>query len=201
MSNAGGMATIQRYTDMLAGNTTWSPWEPDGAYDALATVTVPSGGLASIVFAGIPNTYKHLQIRYLSRSTRSGSSTDSMSIRFNGDTGSNYARHYLYGDGSSASAGASTTQTLSNIGTQSAASASANIFGVGIVDIFDYTSSAKNKTIRCLSGVDLNGAGDIQLSSGLYFATPVAINAITFLAQSGSANFAQHSQFSLYGVK
>jgi molecular chaperone HtpG len=31
---------------------------PDGAYDALATVTVPSGGLASITFAAIPNTYK-----------------------------------------------------------------------------------------------------------------------------------------------
>jgi hypothetical protein len=201
MSNAGGMATIQRYTDMLAGNTTWSPWEPDGAYDALATVTVPSGGLASIVFAGIPNTYKHLQIRYLSRSTRSGSSTDSMSIRFNGDTGSNYARHYLYGDGSSASAGASTSQTSSNIGTQSAASASANIFGVGIVDIFDYTSTTINKTIRCLSGVDFNGAGETQLSSGLYFATPVAVNSITFLAQSGSANFTEYSQFSLFGVK
>jgi hypothetical protein len=201
MSNAGGMATVTRYTDMLAGNTTWNPWEPQGAYDALATVTVPSGGLSSITFAGIPNTYNHLQIRYLSRSTRSASSTDSMSIRFNSDTGSNYTRHYLYGDGSSASAGASASQTLSNIGTQSASSASANIFGVGIVDILDYTSTAKNKTIRCLSGVDFNGAGEVQLSSGLYFATPVAVNSITFLAQSGTANFAQHSQFSLYGVR
>ena len=35
-----------------------------GNYDALATVTVPSGGLSSITFAGIPTTgYSHLQIR------------------------------------------------------------------------------------------------------------------------------------------
>ena len=174
---------------------------PLNSYESISTVTVGGGGLASISFSTIPSTYKHLQVRYLSRSTRSGSSTDSMSIRFNGDTGSNYARHYLYGDGSSSYAGASTTQTSSNIGTQSAASASANIFGVGVIDILDYTSTNKNKTIRSLSGVDFNGSGEVQLTSGLYFATPAAITSITLLAQTGSANFAQYSSFALYGIK
>jgi hypothetical protein len=170
-----------------------------GAYDSLATVTL-SANTASIEFAGIPSGYKHLQIRYLSRSSRAAT-TDSVSIRFNSDTGSNYARHYLYGDGATASAGASTSQTSSNIGTQSAASATASIFGVGVIDVLDYASANKNKTVRCLSGADLNGSGDIQLSSGLYFATPAAITSITLLAQGGSANFVQYSSFALYGVK
>lgn len=171
-----------------------------GDYESIQTVTVGAGGSSSIAFTSIVGTYKHLQIRYLSRSSRAAT-TDSVSIRFNSDTGSNYARHYLYGDGASASAGASTTQTSANIGTQAAASAAANIFGVGVIDILDYTSTNKNKTIRCLSGDDFNGSGDIQLTSGLYFATPAAITSITLLAQGGSANFVQYSSFALYGVK
>jgi len=171
-----------------------------GDYESISTVTVGAGGSSSIAFTSIAGTYKHLQIRYLSRSSRAAT-TDSVSIRFNSDTGSNYARHYLYGDGATASAGASTTQTSANIGTQAAASAAANIFGVGVIDILDYTSTNKNKTVRCLSGDDFNGSGDIQLTSGLYFATPAAITSITLLAQGGSANFSQYSSFALYGVK
>jgi hypothetical protein len=171
-----------------------------GDYESIATVTVGGGGSSSISFTGIAGTYSHLQIRYLSRSSRSAT-TDSVSIRFNSDTGSNYARHFLYADGSTASAGASTSQTSANIGTQAAASAAANTFGVGVIDVLDYASANKNKTIRCLSGDDFNGSGDIQLTSGLYFATPAAVTSITLLAQGGSANFSQYSSFALYGVK
>jgi hypothetical protein len=184
---------------IMASQISGHLWAPEGAYDSLATVTL-SASAASIDFVGIPSGYKHLQIRYLSRSSRTAT-TDSFSIRFNSDTASNYARHYLYGDGASASAGASTSQTSANIGTQAAASASANIFGVGVIDVLDYTSSNKNKTIRCLSGTDQNGSGDIQLTSGLYFATPAAITSITLLAQGGSANFVANSTFALYGIK
>jgi hypothetical protein len=125
---------------------------------------------------------------------------DSLSIQFNSDTGSNYARHYLYGDGSSPYAGASTSQTSANIGAQGAALSGSNVFGVGVIDILDYTSTNKYKTVRCLSGDDRNGSGDIQLSSGLWMSTS-AISSITLLAQTGSANFAQYSSFALYGIK
>jgi len=45
-----------------------------GAMDALATVTVPSGGVSSITFSALPQTgYSHLQLRsfILSSSTAS----------------------------------------------------------------------------------------------------------------------------------
>lgn len=170
-------------------------------YESIQTVTVGAGGSATITFSSIPSTYTHLQIRYISRSTRA-SGSDSVSFRFNSDSGTNYARHFLFGDGASAGAGATTSDTMSNCALGSGASAGASMFGGGVVDILDYTSTNKNKTIRSLSGADINGAGgDLRLSSGLWFATPAAINSITLYAQGGAANFVQYSSFALYGIK
>jgi hypothetical protein len=41
----------------ISGHLT-PPWSPEGAHDALATVTL-SASAASITFAGIPSGYKH----------------------------------------------------------------------------------------------------------------------------------------------
>ncbi len=73
-------------------------WEPQGAYDALATVT-PSGSTGTITFAGIPSTYKHLQIRAIGRSDYAGSNVQ-LAMRFNSDTAANYSTHNLIGVGS-----------------------------------------------------------------------------------------------------
>ena len=196
-SNAGGFKSLNRYYDMLAGNTVWNPWEPQGAFDALSTVTVPSGGLASLTFAAIPNTYKHLQIRAIAKDSQA-SASHSLRMQFNSDTGSNYTYHALTGDGSSASAGALTSQTnlfpgfvMGTTGT--------NVFAVSIHDILDYANVSKNKVIRTLSGVDNNGSGNIGLFSGLWINTN-AINSVTILP-AASTNFTEFSQFTLYGVK
>lgn len=194
MSNAGGMSTLTRYTDMLAGNAVWNPWEPQGALDALSTVTVPSGGVASITFAGIPSTYKHLQIRAIAKSTSTASQGD---LTFNGDTGSNYAWHQLFGNGSSAGADNSTSRA-NIVGVASLVNSSiTNVFSASIIDILDYTAN-KNKTVRHLVGQDENGSGVISLNSGLWMNTS-AINTITITARSNA--IAQYSQFTLYGVK
>ena len=198
MSNAGGMATVTRYTDMLAGNTTWNPWSPDGAYDSLATVTVGATAVPSITFAGIPNTYKHLQIRCISRESL-GTTIGGMYIQVNGDTGSNYAWHRVWGDGASASAGASTSTTAQLGGIIATTSGTANVFSSAIIDILDYANTSKNKTMRSLTGLDYNGSGYVGLHSGLWMNTS-AITSITINPDSGQ-NWQQHSQFTLYGVK
>ena len=193
MSNAGGMATVTRYTDMLAGNTTWNPWEPQGAYDALATVTVPATAVASIEFAGIPNTYKHLQIRGIGITSTAGTSHR---IRMNSDTGSNYAVHYLLGDGASASAGSVTSTTNGFIST----SPNSTVYpGISVCDILDYSNTNKNKTTRSLGGGDMNGAGGyVTLYSSVWMNT-AAITSLTLFP--GVGNFSQHSQFTLYGIR
>jgi hypothetical protein len=189
MSNAGGMSTVTRYVDMLAGNTTWNPWEPAGAYDALATVTVPSGGAASVEFAGIPAGYKHLQLRVLGKASTSSFGN----LRFNGDTTtSNYRFHSLYGTGS----GSALATTAANA---AYFPADMNVqFGADVLDILDYSNTSKNKTTRALGGWDNNGSGNVALTSNLWMST-AAISTITITA--GAGTFSEFSQFALYGVK
>jgi hypothetical protein len=182
-------------------------WEPAGAYDALATVTVPSGGAASITFAGIPTGYKHLQIRYMAQTNRGTFGLDNMRIRVgNGsiDAGSNYSFHELFGDGASANANAGANQTGINTTSSLGTSASANIFGVGVLDILDYANIVTNKTLRLLLGHDVNGTisslgGRVGLDSGNWRSTS-AITTIEFAPIFGTA-FNQYTQFALYGVK
>lgn len=208
MSNAGGMATVTRYTDMLAGNTTWNPWEPDGAYDSLATVTVPSGGAASVTIAGIPNTYKHLQLRVFAQSNRSSFSVDNLFGTVNGDSSASYSYHQIQASTSTttaASAGGNASQTALTIGGINTGVAT-NVFTACVVDYLDYASTSKFKIIRSLNGYDVNGTvgtnsfgGTVGLYSNLYMKTD-PITSLTFTVLSGTA-FTQHSQFTLYGVK
>jgi hypothetical protein len=170
---------------------------PEGAYDSLATVTVPSGGVASIEFAGIPTGYKHLQVRGIARGTTADTSV-LLRIQLNSDTGSNYARHNITGDGSSASATNDASQTVGGVGNISAANATASIFGTVVCDILDYANTNKYKTIRSLAGNDRNGSGVVGLFSSLWMNT----NAIsTIKLFPAAANFAEYSTFALYGIK
>ena len=180
----------------LDGNSAYMP----SSYESISTVTVGAGGSSSISFTSIPSTYKHLQVRMLSRSTRGAATADAW-FQINSDTGSNYAHHDLSGNGSAASAGNSsgTTNiyycfTIANI---PASTATSGIFGGQVLDILDYASTSKYKTTRMLGGFDANGSGSVYLSSGLWQSTS-AINSLTFYTIS---NWAQYTQFALYGVK
>ena len=114
-------------------------WEPQGAYDALSTVTVPSGGVASVTFTGIPSTYKHLQIRM--SATYSGS-VGSGFMSFNGDNASgNYSYHAVGGDGIAPGATALTYQNQGKYtGFAGTSPAGPNAM---IMDILDYSNVSK----------------------------------------------------------
>jgi hypothetical protein len=177
---------------------TAAPYTLVGAYDALATVTVPSGGASSITFSAIPQTgYSHLQIRGITNNTSGGFSLDTVII--NGNT-SNYSDHYLYGDGSSASAGANGGGgTASYAILTGGTSTPSNVFAGFIMDVLDYKNSNKNKVFKCLSGMDANGSGYIWFQSGANYTNTNPVTSLTFTPSSG--NFAQYTQFSLYGIR
>jgi hypothetical protein len=165
-------------------------------YESIAT-TILSTSTTTITFSSISGTYKHLQIRALSRKSSAGGG-DGIFIRFNSDSGSNYAIHQLDGDGSSASAYGAASQTQINSTTTATSSHSANVFGAQIWDILDYANTNKYKTMRLMNGFDNNGSGKVRYGSGLWMNT----NAITQIDLTGNGdNFAQYSSFALYGVK
>jgi len=169
------------------------------SYESIATVTVGASSVSDVVFSSIPSTYKHLQVRYLAKSARSGNTLDELNLRFNSDTGNNYAQHAVFGDGSSANTQATTSQNNIELGSGWLGTTTAGSqFGVGVLDIFDYTNTSKNTTIRVLGGLDMNGSGRVGLGSGLWMNTS-AVTSITLYAQN--ANLVQYSSFALYGIK
>jgi len=165
------------------------------SYESIASAT-GTGSSTTITFSSIPSTYASLQIRIIGRSD-SAASAGSITVYANNDTtATNYTRHRLSCDGATVTAfGAASTST--QLGRVTAASATANIMGVTIIDIIDYASSTKNKTFRSFSGHDQNGSGDVWLTSGLWMNT-AAINRIDLVI---GGNWTTQTSIALYGIK
>ncbi len=170
------------------------------SYESIATVNV-SSSQGTITFSSIPSTYKHLQVRYLGRCSRTDYTIATMFIRFNSDSSSNYAGHALYGNGTAAYAYGNGSQTFGYAGAVVGANAAANTFAGGVIDILDYANTNKYKTTRTLTGVNINASSgdEVGLQSGLWQSTS-AVSRIDFTLES-SANFNQYTQFALYGIK
>jgi hypothetical protein len=175
---------------------------PISAYDALASVTLTANA-TTINFTGIPAGYEHLQLRIHARSDHPSFGGVDGIVRFNNDSSSTYAWHYMIGSGGpgmGASATINTTSIVPGIIASGNGSPS-NIYATTIMDILDYSSASKFKTTRSLDGLENNQSSgrDLRLSSGLWRNTS-AITSIT-ITSSPSQNFIQYSQFALYGVK
>jgi hypothetical protein len=191
--------------DSVRGYGMFSPSAASGNFTSIQTVTVGAGGASAISFSSIPSTYTHLQIRGISK-TNYGGGYDANFIQFNGDTStSNYVWHRLAGTGSSAGAAYGATGTADSairfLDTTTTGGTSLPIFGTAIVDILDYTSTTKTKTVRSLNGYDQNGSGVVSLNSGLWLTSNAAITSITITDMSNNGSFQQYSTFALYGVK
>lgn len=172
------------------------------SYESIATVN-GTGSSSTIVFSSIPSTYKHLQLRGISRSTTATTTLFDMEIRLNSDSGSNYSRHMLYGTAAAAVAatGAASQNTI-EVSRQSVPgnSVTSGIMGVTIIDIHDYASTTKYKTVRSIGGSDTNSSGSVSLASGVWMSTS-AINSITIYGTGSAANFTSTTTFALYGIK
>jgi hypothetical protein len=169
-----------------------------GSFDLLET-TVLGSDTASVTFSslGSYSAYKHLQIRMTAATT----AYPGFAIRFNSDTGSNYAYHRLSANGSTVVSGASTSAAEIRFvnALPDEARDNSNIFGAAIVEILDFSNSSKNSTVRGMSGSHYTDAKQIGLYSGLWNNTN-AVTSITLLDPS-SGNFVSGSRFSLYGIK
>lgn len=188
---------------MLIHGVIASSYKAGGSFESIATAT-SSGSTSTITFSSIPSTYKHLQIRVLAKTTNTASAASAyVYAKFNSDsTGANYVWHQLQGNGTTVSATGGTNNGqcyFPNLALTSEATL-ANMFGVGIIDIHDYASTTKNKTVRSFSGANTNSTSTairLSLDSNLWINT-AAINRIDLTADN---TFAAGSTFALYGIK
>jgi hypothetical protein len=181
---------------MLVGNAAYSP----ASFESIAS-TVGDGSISTITFSSIPSTFQHLQIRFQGRVVFSGGGgIYNAFIRFNSDSSSNYTWHAMRGTGSSTVAYASISETkITADSVFPDSGVTANVFGTAIVDVLDYVSASKNKTVRVFSGYETNSAGNVWLQSGVWLNTN-AITSVT-ITNNGSYAFPTGSVFSLYGIK
>lgn len=204
---AGTAYTFQVRGENSTGNSAYSSASGSltlavpPAFESIATVSVGAGGTSSVTFSSIPGTYTHLQIRVFARDNRSGGAvTDNIRFRFNGDSASNYTRHEMWGDGGGAYGNGVASETQGYAGMfSSTASSVANAFGMGVLDIFDYASTSKHKTIKSLGGIDNGNGGGVNSSSSLWRSTS-AITSIQLYGENGGT-LQQYSHFALYGIK
>jgi hypothetical protein len=169
-----------------------------GNYYSIATITSQTSSVGT--FTNIPQTYKHLQIRALNHN--SASSLGEICVRLGTNataviSTTSYSYHRIDGSGSGAFAANGSSVTYMSCAYCPSTAISSTIMGVIVIDILDYTSSTKNKTIRSIGGYDANGSGQSSFSSGLLNVTG-AIQSVSVFSSSGGTS--ANNTFALYGI-
>jgi hypothetical protein len=168
-------------------------------YEAIATVTVGSGGAANIEFTSIPATYTDLLLK-VSLKSDTANASDNCLLRFNGDTASNYSSKRLYGSGSAAASDAPSGTSLSANIVSTNVSNSTSTFNSGEIYIPNYTNNSIAKSISMDGAQERNNTESyLAIHAGLWNNT----NAITsiLLFPSIGTEWDQYSTATLYGIK
>jgi hypothetical protein len=169
-------------------------------YTLISSVTVGSGGAATIEFTSIPGTYTDLKVVYSARSTYPTSVSDQIKIRFNDDSGSNYRYRGLFSaDDNNVYVDSSSSATYMYVGWGTTNGATANTFGSSEFYVPNYTSS-NQKSVSADRTVENNSSTMINMgfTAGLWTGTS-AITKITMYQDSGY-NFGQYTTAYLYGI-
>lgn len=177
-------------------------------YTLIQSVTVGSGGAATISFGSIPQTYTDLAILGSVRSTSTTSNTgeyDVMAYRFNATT-SGYTAKVIEANGTTAVSSSQTTATGSGGGTYGRISDGGinnSLSGTSIFSSFNmYIPNYAGSTNKSWSLEYVSERNVTATYSGMVaglWSNTAAITEITFALLV--ANYAQYSSFSLYGIK
>jgi hypothetical protein len=173
------------------------------SYESISTVTVGLLGASSIDFTSIPSTYKHLQIRAVTRRVFAQTFAGSLGAQFNGDTGNNYyISHRINGrgDGLVYPAGSSVS-SYCLVGYTAGGSMRASLYTPAVTDLLEYSSTNKTKVLRGITGSmaqSTNTDNDVAVISSMWNST-AAISSIRLFAVG--TDITQFSTVSLYGIK
>ena len=177
-------------------------------YTLIESATVGVGGVGSIVFASIPQTFTDLKVVVSVRSSFTGANTgnyDPLGLQFN-SSNSGYTLKEIYGNGSATASASLTTMTsftsatvlrLTDGGINNSSS-TASVFSSVDLYIPNYTS-ANYKSFSMDFVEEQNQTANFGgLAAGLWSNT-AAITSVSLFLKDG--NFVQYSSASLYGIK
>jgi hypothetical protein len=166
-------------------------------YVALDLKTV-SSAVSSVTFTGISAAYTDLIVVSSVNSARAAD-LDSLGVRFNADTTSNYSYTIMQANTSTGvTSGRSGSATSIFIGNVVSNSASGN-FSANVLQIMNYANASTFKTVISRGGGMSTAVTDTEAICGLWRKTPEAITSVTILSETGS-NFNTGSTFALYGI-
>jgi len=160
-------------------------------YEPIATTTVGSA-TAEVTFSGISGSYTDLVAVITGTRSTTG---NSVLVRINSDTGSNYSTTIIDGNGTSAISERGSNMS-SGIGV-AAWKGNGSDQMVVIVNIMNYANTTTYKTV--LSRYGQAGTGTEALV-GLWRST-AAITSLTFRSDNVSNLFSVGSVLTLYGIK
>ena len=165
-------------------------------YKLISSVTVGSGGAATIDFTSIPTTYTDLCIKISVRSSRTNTD-DGLELSFNGVAGTSYSSRRLYTFGSTPAADSLTGNAFIYADPANAANGPASTFNNSEFYIPNYTSS-NNKSVSLDDIAENNSSSSgLIIAAGLFSNTSV-ISSIKLKPNVG--NFVQYSTAYLYGI-
>ena len=156
-------------------------------YDSIATTTLGSAA-ADITFSSISG---YTDLVLIVNGTPQTAGSYNLEMRFNGDTGSNYSRTVLSGDGSAASSSRNSTQTKIVITNEGNLTTTSNN---QIIKFLNYSNNTTYKTV--LARGNRANAG-VDATAGLWRSTSAITSIVIFLTGS---NLATGTTATLYGI-
>lgn len=159
-------------------------------YEPIATTTLGSAA-SSIDFTSIPGTYTDLKVVFVGTAT----AATGLRAQFNSDTGTNYSRTSLLGDGSAVYSQRATSVAFISLGINDNLNTTTPTLRV--MDVFSYAGST-NKTVLTSESTDLNGSGAATVAVQLWRNT----GAITSISLNVSGTTMKiGTTATLYGIK
>jgi len=201
-----GIGTAGQVLQVNSGATApeWATLTSGGMTLIQETVASSATG---ITFGSIPSTYKQLVLVW-SGTQHSATSTD-FALRFNNDSGNNYAENYIQFAGSTPSGSVGAGNYVGQNSGYRTFGRNNNVSGTlaetskGFIIIDNYASSTKLKTFEILSAHRdvANGINNNYSSTGIYNSTS-AITSLDIVRTTGSATLSNvtNTTIRLYGV-
>jgi hypothetical protein len=160
-------------------------------YTPISSQTL-SANATTVTFTGIPQTYTDLIMVVSSQGTRATFGGD-LTVRLNGDSGSNYSVTTITGTGSAAQSARFSNQTSLSLGGD-IGPVSTSTYTPTIIHFMNYANTTTNKTVLCRH----NNAGQRVVATVGLWRNTAAITQIDLTA--GGYDYVSGSTFTLYGI-